>query len=189
MSNGVITLDPMSGGVDIDAESLLVDSNPVLRERVEITGAAELEIAAVKAAAIAADSYGLGVRPIIGRSAITALHTAQVLDDSPTEADSSTQAVDQYREAILYVHVVRSSSPAEKLRIVPQYSDDDGTTWFTAEDQVREISDMTIIPTSGGYYITLHLPILGRDCRLKIQGIGTTSTQTFTVTVTTEYIV
>jgi hypothetical protein len=187
MANGYIELDAMSGGDKIDAETLTVASTTVLRERVQIAGEADTEIARVDDAPLGTAVFGLGVRRITDRSSIASLFTSQAINATPT-AQSSNQDVDPYLKAILYVEVIRSSAPADKLIIRPQYSDDGGTTYYDAEDQTVELSDMTKIPTSVGYRFTMELPYLGRDFRLELEGVNTDATHTFTVTVTAEFI-
>ena len=182
MADGYIELDVMTGGDKIDAESLSVSGTPVLRERTQIAGALELERAAVKAAAIANDAYGLGMRHVVSRGTITAMQSAVVLDDSPTEDQSSLVDCSAYRFANIWVSLVRSAAPPTKLILRPQFSDDAGTTWYTAEEFIREITDMSVVPTSGGYRIVYEIPILGPDMRMYVEGVGTDATHTFTVT-------
>lgn len=181
MGDGYVELDPMSGGDKIDSESLNVSGTPVLRERTRMAGALEAELAAVKAAAIAVASYGLGVREIVSRGTITAMQSAVTLnavaDDQSAKVDCSA-----YRKANIWVSVARSASPPDKLILRMQYSDDDGTTWYTAEEQVREVTDMGLVPTSGGYRFVYEIPILGPDMRMEVEGVGTDGTHTFTVT-------
>lgn len=186
MADGYIELDDMTGGDKIDAESLSVSGTPVLRERTQIAGALEAEIAAVKAAAIANDAYGVGMRHVVSRGTITVMQNAVVLDDSPTSDQSSLVDCSAYRKANIWVSLVRSASPPTKLILRLKFSDDSGTTWYTAEDLLREITDMSVVPTSGGYRIVYEVPILGPDLAMEVEGVGTTATETFTVTTKVE---
>lgn len=181
MADGYVELDSMSGGDKIDAESLSVAGTPVLRERTRMAGALDVELAAVKAAAIAAASYGLGVRDIVSRGTITAMQSAVTLNATPDDQSAKVDC-SAYRKANIWISVARSVSPPEKLILRMQYSDDDGTTWYTAEEQVKEIADMGLVPTSGGYRIVYEVTILGPDMRMEVEGVGTDGTHTFTVT-------
>lgn len=186
MADGFITLDPMSGGDKIDAESLTVASTQVYRERVQVAGAADTEISRVDDAPLATNAFGLGVRRITDRSSIATLFSAQAINATPT-AQSSNQDVDQYLKARLYVNVQRSAAEPDRLIIRPQFSDDGGTDYFDDEAQTIELTDMTQIPTSGGYEFSFVIENLGRDFRLELEGVNTDATHTFTVTVTAEF--
>jgi hypothetical protein len=187
MADGFITLDPMSGGDKIDSESLLVAATQVFRERIQVAGAADTEIARVDDAPLTTGAMGLGVRRITDRSAITSLFSAQAIN-ATTFAVSGKEEVDEYLKAILFIEVLRSSTPPDALKITPQYSDDDGTTWFDDIEKTVELTDMTAIPTSGGYRFIIKLDLLGRDFQLRLDGENTDGSKTFTVTATAEFI-
>lgn len=112
MANGFIELDAMSGGDKIDAETLTVASSTVFRERIQVAGSLDTEIAKVLAVPIATDAFGLGVRRITDRSSIVSLFSAQAIN-ATTFAVSAKNEVDQYLKAMIYVSVIRSATPPD----------------------------------------------------------------------------
>lgn len=65
MANGTIAVSEGSGK-NLDTEELTVSATTVQRERVQLAGAADTEIARVQNSAVAGTEYGLVVRPILG---------------------------------------------------------------------------------------------------------------------------
>jgi len=65
MSNSVVQLAPDGTGKSIDAEQVSVASLDVQRQRIQVAGAADVEIARVAASSPAASDHGLVTRPIL----------------------------------------------------------------------------------------------------------------------------
>lgn len=181
MSDGFIELAVQSGGAKIDAESLTVAAQNVDRQRGQIAGAADVEISRVSNAVLANNAYGLGIREITQRSSIQSLHAAQVLDDSPTFANSSLLDVSAYTLAAIYLDIAIANNPTS-LQVIHQFSDDAGTTWFDFKDLDRLFTDMSATPILVCYQI----PLIGGDFRLRIVGEGTAAADTLTVTASAE---
>lgn len=181
MANGFIELAAQSGGQKVDSESLTVEAENVDRQRGQIAGAADVEIARVSNAVLANNAYGLGVREITQRSAIQSLHAAQVLDNAPTFANSSLLDVSAYTLAAIYLNIAIANNPTS-LQVIHQFSDDAGTTWFDYKDLDRLFTDMSLTPILVCYQI----PLIGGDFRLRIVGKDTTASDTLTVTASAE---
>jgi hypothetical protein len=189
MADGFVELDVMSGGDKIDAESLTVAATPVLRERVQLAGVADTEIARVDDVPLATNLFGLGVRRIMDRSSIFTLHSAVTIDNSPSSDSASLVDVSLYREVLLYIALQRSAAPPTKFILAPEFSDDGGTDWFEDRDNLFEFTDMQEVAESPNFLRLFHrVPIIGRDFRTTISGEGLDATHAFTVTVTAEAI-
>lgn len=181
MSDGFIELAVQAGGKKVDTENLSVSGFNVERQRGQIAGALDVEISRVSNAVLANNAYGLGVREITQRSAITALHTAQVLDATPVDANSALVDVSGYTLAAIYLDVAIANNPTS-LEVIHQFSDDAGTTWFDYKDLDRLFTDMSVTPILVCYQI----PLIGGDFRLRIVGAGVGPSDTLTVNASTE---
>lgn len=181
MSDGFIELAVQAGGAKVDSESLSVSGNNVDRQRGQIAGAADVEISRVSNAVLANNAYGLGVREITQRSAVQSLHAAQVLSNSPTNANSSLLDVSAYTLAAIYLDIAIANNPTS-LTVIHQFSDDAGTTWYDYKDLDRLFSDMSVTPILVCYQI----PLIGGDFRLRIVGEDTAASDTLTVTAGAE---
>lgn len=189
MANSFVRLDIMSGGDAIDAESLTVDATPVKRERVQIAGASDVEIARVSNAPFVLGDYGLAVRRIIDRAAaLTTLHTNITINNSPEFDESSLQDVQSYTDALLYLSITRSSDPPDKFTLTPEFSDDAGTTWFTDDAQAMEFSDWSLIVNGSDYDVVRRIKLWGRDMRTVMTGENLDATHAITATIVAEWL-
>ena len=189
MADSFVTLDVMTGGDKIDAESLTVAATPVKRERVQIAGAADVEIARVDNAPFVLGDYGLATRRIIDRAAaLTTLHTNITIDDSPLFDNSALQDVQSYTDALLYLSITRSTVAPNKFTLTPEFSDDAGTTWFTDDAQAMEFSDWTLIVNGSDYDVVRRIKLWGRDMRTVMTGEALDATHTITATVVAEWL-
>lgn len=186
MTDSFIELGIQSGGDKVDAESLVVSSQNVLRQRGQISGASALEVARVFNGALAESAYGLGVRKLPGRSGVTSVFAAQVLNASTT-ANSSLIDCSPYAYANFFADIQRSNNPTF-VEFEFEFSDDGGTDWFRVEELNRRFNDMSIITTSSpGLRRAWQIPIVGPDMRVALLG-GTTGSDTITVTLTAELV-
>jgi hypothetical protein len=185
MSNSFVELAVQSGGDKLDMELLTIASQNVKRQRGQVTGGLELEIAAVKNAPMASNLYGLGTREITGRATIASVFSAQVLNATQF-ANSSAIDTDAYRVCNFFLNVIRTANPTGEFKIVPQFSDDNGTDWFEARDFVITFIDLTEFPTSVGKNLCYQIPILAPDMRFRIEASDTDGTNTLTVTMSQE---
>ncbi len=69
MSDAVVQLAPDGSGKAIDAEQLTVGASEVHRQRIQITGAADVEVARVTSGVPGASDQGLVVRPVAAMTA------------------------------------------------------------------------------------------------------------------------
>lgn len=188
MSDTFIEVTPGTG-LKIDAEGLTVNSENVVRERVQVAGAADVEIAEVSNAFIPTENQGIGVRPISQRSSsIQTFIASTVLDDTPTEVSGTLTGSEDAKAALLYLAITRSASPPTSLTFQVEISDDAGTDWFECPELTQVFSDMNLIPTTGAYRVAIYVPYLGRDTRVRLIGTGTGTTETFTVVLTGELL-
>jgi hypothetical protein len=179
----------MTGGDAIDAESLTVAATPVKRERVQIAGATDVEIARVSNAPFVLGDYGLATRRIIDRAtALTTLHANITIDNAPLFDNSALQDVDSYTDAMLYLSITRSAAPPTKFILTPEFSDDAGTTWFTDDAQAMEFSDWTKIVNGSDYDVVRRIKLWGRDMRTVMTGEGLDATHTITATIVAEWL-
>ncbi len=185
MSNSFVELAVQSGGDKLDMELLTIASQNVKRQRGQVTGALEAEIAAVKNAVIANNEYGLGTREIMARTTPASVFSAQALNATQF-ANSSKITTETYRWCNFFVEIQRAGAPVGAFKIIPQFSDDDGTTYFEARNWVITFVDTTEFPTSGNLELCYQIPILGPDMRFRIEAEGTDGTNTITVTMTQE---
>ena len=189
MANSFVRLDSMSGGDAIDSESLTVDATPVKRERVQIAGAADVEIARVDNAPFVLGDYGLAVRRIIDRaSAFSTLHSNITIDNAPLFDNAALQDVQSYTDAMLYMSITRSAAAPTKFILTPEFSDDAGTTWFTDPSQAMEFSDWTKIVNGADYDVVQRIKLWGRDFRTVMSGEGLDVTHSITATITAEWL-
>lgn len=186
MTDSFIELGIQSGGDKVDAESLTVSSQNVLRQRGQISGASALEIARVLNGPLAESVYALATRRVPGRAAVASVFSAQVLNASTT-ANSSLIDSSPYAVANVFVDLQRASNPTS-LDIDVEFSDDGGTDWFRAIDFNRKFTNIAAFPTgSPGLRRNWQIPILGPDMRFALTG-GTDGSNTITVTMTVELV-
>lgn len=185
MSNSFVELAIQSGGDKLDMEVLTISSQNVKRQRGQITGSLEAQIARVHNGVLAADQYGLGTREIVGRATVAPVFSSQVLNATQF-AESSGIDSEDYRVCNFFVNLIRVGAPTGTFRIIPQFSDDGGTDWFEARDFVIQFADTSEIPTSVGLNLCYQIPILAPDMRFRVEATGTDGTNTITVTLTQE---
>lgn len=188
MADSFVTLDVMTGGDKIDAESLTVAATPVKRERVQLAGSADVEIARVSNAPLVLGDYGLATRRIIDRAAFATLHSNITIDDAPLFDNATLVDVQSYTDALLYLSITRSVAPPTKFILTPEFSDDAGTTWFTDDSQAMEFTDWTKIVNAADYDVVRRIKLWGRDFRTVMTGEGLDATHTITATITAEWL-
>lgn len=191
MSDDFIELNAGSGGKKIDAEALVVSSQNVVRERHQIAGAADTEIARVDDVALANAAFGLAVRPITQRIASVQQFfdgTATSVLNATTSRNSSGFDCSPYSKAVAYLEYVRANTPT-LLRLKVEFSDDGGSSWHEARALTTEFTDVAQAPTSTpGTRVSLEIPFLGRRVRFTIEGEGTTASNTITVLLDVEFL-
>jgi len=126
------------------------------------------------------------VTDVASRSAITQLHNAVVFNATLTR-DSSSFAVGTARYLVLYLSITLSAGAPTDLRIIPQFSNDGGTTWFDwAVDQWTDLRY-----AAGQLPITEIIPlnyVVGTTFRLRGVSTGTTAGNTITLSSWVEAI-
>lgn len=184
MANSFITLNLGSGGPQMDTELLTVAAQLVHRERNQIAGVNDDDIATVDAAAPATSEHGLSTRKVVNRSTVQTFQSAVVLN-ATTFNNSSSFDSSPYRAALVFVDAIISAGAPTELRLRAQFSDDAGTTWHNYEDDGW--GEMTW--TSGFPILQARrLPEMGRLMRFRVEGTGTDVSNTFTVTITAEFL-
>ena len=184
MANSFITLNLGTGGPKMDTELLTVAAQLVHRERNQVAGVNDNDIASVNDVAPVQTEHGLSTRKLVNRSTVQTFQSAVVLNVT-TFNNSSNFDSSPYRAALVFVDAVISAGTPTELRLRAQFSDDAGTTWHNYEDDGW--GEMT---WTAGFPIlqARRLPEIGRLIRFRIEGTGTDGSNTFTVTITAEFI-
>lgn len=119
------------------------------------------------------------------RSRVHDFVTGEVFNNTQTEFLSNPLQMDSFLRMRIYLSVVAANAGAKTLNIQPQYSDDEGVTWFGDETAPFNALDydQTDIATSESYAGETG----GRLIRFKVTAAGTTATETFTVSVSGEF--
>lgn len=119
---------------------------------------------------------------------ISTLHNAQVFNNVTTTANGSTVdlVANQARYLLVYYDIAVANTPTS-IRLVPQFSPDSGTTWF--DYSVDQWVEMRFVP--GQMPLKECCPlnyVVGTLFRVRIDAVGTTAANTFTVTLKVESI-
>jgi hypothetical protein len=174
-------------GDKLDTELLTVSSVQVLRQRIQLCGAGDVEtaIAAGGTGGLAINSYGVGFRRLANRSALQTFVSAVVFNNTNTQDLSSTEFVcGPYQKAILYVDAAIAGNPTAiniGLDFADVFSSPTSTDWHLHLAERVRITDFTI------QRIALELSSPGQMVRTRLDSEGTTATDTITVTLTAEF--
>lgn len=183
MANSFITLNLGSGGPKIDTEQLTVAAQVVHRERNQVAGVNDNDIATVNDVPPATSEHGLTSRKVVNRSTVQTFQSAVVLN-ATTFNNSSSFDSSPYRAALVFVDAVITAGAPTELRLRAQFSDDAGTTWHNYEDdgwgEMTWVSGFPILQAR-------RLPEIGRLIRFRIEG-QTDGSNTYTVTITAEFM-
>ncbi len=185
MANSFITLNVGSGGPQLDTELLTVSSQQVHRERNQVAGVNDDDIATVNDTPPATSEHGLSTRKVVNRSTVQSFQ-ASVVINATTFDNSASFDSSPYKEALVFVDATVSAGAPTELRLRAQFSDDAGVTWKNYEDDGW--GEMT---WSAGIFPVLQarrLPFLGRLIRFRVEGVGTDGSNTFTVTIDAEFL-
>ncbi len=168
-------------GDQLDGELLTVGV-PVFRQRFQACGAGEgaTDIQDGGDAELPVDAYGLGVRLVRGRSALQTFETAVVLNATTQRLSSLEFDCGPYKKAIIYLDAVIAASPTA-LNVAFEYSDDAGANWFIDLANRVRITDFTEQRRA------LIMPVPGALVRTRLDGEGTSGSNTITVTLTVEF--
>lgn len=122
---------------------------------------------------------------VIRRSSLITLIDAITLDDDPTSYNSSAQAVDEWRHFLLYLDVDSTGTPTT-VRFILQFSDDEGTTWYSYLQGLFASLYYEDQDTASGIKECFSGDVVGRDLRLRAVGTGTSASNSFTITAKLE---
>jgi hypothetical protein len=124
----------------------------------------------------------LDVKPVPFRGTVSTIMSAQVFDDNPTSAASSSIDTDQYGWVNVHLNVDSTNAPT-RIQFIPQFSNDAGTTWIDYDQdfyQAIHFEDTEVATAVNKGY---QLPVFGDDFRINVVATGTDATNTFTVTI------
>lgn len=121
------------------------------------------------------------------RLAITNLFSATRIDDSPTSANSSAIATDPYRYGMMYVYIDSTGVSTQTIKILPQFSNDNGTTWYSYKGTPLGNIEYEDVDTASGLYESFPITYVGCDFRVRLEGTNTTAANYFDVTIDVEF--
>jgi len=116
-------------------------------------------------------------------AAWTTLVNAIRIDDAPTSYDSAGMGVTEYNAVWLLIDIDSTLAPTD-LRVLPQFTDDGGTTWWDFEEGLFASLFWEDTDTAAGINKAYLLPCGGiNEFRIRVIGTGTDATNFFDVTV------
>ena len=118
----------------------------------------------------------------VGDEWITIIDAIQI-DDAPTFYNSAMQSTPGMAGAWVLIAIDSTLAPTN-LRILAQWTDDGGTTWWDFEEGLWASLYWEDLDTAAGINKAFNLPLGGiDDWRIRAVGTGTDATNYFTVTV------
>jgi hypothetical protein len=121
--------------------------------------------------------------PVVAQSSWATLINGTVFDDDPTEENSSAVDVSGYRGMWLELNIDSTLAPTD-ITFLPQFTDDDGTTWWDYQEGIWASMVFEDTQTASGIKKVFHLPLAGIDSmRIRVVATGTDGSNFFTVTV------
>jgi len=119
----------------------------------------------------------------ITESAWTTLIDNIRIDDAPTFYNSVAHNIST--QSAVWVHIAIDSTLAPtNLRVIAQFTDDGGTTWWDFEEGLWASLYWEDLDTAAGINKAFLLPCGGQDSmRIRVVGTGTDATNFFDVTV------
>ena len=116
-------------------------------------------------------------------AAWTTLIDAVRIDNDPTSYNSGAMDVTEYSAVWVLIDIDSTLAPTT-LRVLAQYSDDAGTTWWDFEEGLWASLYWEDTATAAGINKAFLLPCGGiDDIRIRVVGTGTDATNYFDVTV------
>lgn len=129
----------------------------------------------------------IGQQNLAARSgAITTLVNAQVFDNVQTAYNSAAVATDPWRHFLLFLDVDSTATPTD-IQFIVQFSDDNGTTWYSYKQGLFASLFYEDQDTASGIFECFSGEVAGRDMRLRVVATGTTAANKFTVTAKVEF--
>ena len=163
----------------LDTELVNVSSVNVLRQRIMVTGASELERARVSNGGLAIDVYGLAVRQLANRSALQTYVSAVTFNNVTLQDLSSTEfACGPYKKAILYCDITITGNPTA-LNIGFEFADV-FTTPVTADWHLH-IAERVRVTDFSIQRFAIEMSSPGQLARTRLDAEGTTATDTIVV--------
>lgn len=121
------------------------------------------------------------------RRAFVTLIDNITLNDDPTSYNSAAQAVDIWRNFLLYLDVDSAGTDVHVVQFIVQFSDDGGTTWYDYKQGLFASLFYEDVDTADGVTECFSGVVHGRDMRLRAVATGTSGTLTFTITAKVEF--
>ena len=116
-------------------------------------------------------------------AAWTTLIDAIRIDDAPTFYNSAAMDVTEWNAVWVLIDIDSTLAPTD-LRVMAQFSDDAGTTWWDFEEGLWASLYWEDTDTAAGINKAFLLPCGGiDDIRIRVVGTGTDATNFFDVTV------
>jgi len=136
-----------------------------------------------RSATVGADLGLDGDTLVITEASYTTLINAIRLDDAPTYYYSAAMDVTGWGAVWVFIFIDSTLAPTN-VRILAQFSDDAGTTWWDFEEGFWAALYWEDVDTAAGIRKALLLPVAGIDTlRIGAIGTGTDATNFFDVTV------
>lgn len=121
--------------------------------------------------------------PITPEAAWTTLMNAQVFNNVTTNANSTAHDVSDENALWVLIDIDSTLTPTD-IRVLPQFSNDAGTTWWDFEEGFWASLFWEDGDTAGGINKAYLLPCGGQDLvRFRVVAQGTTAANLFTVSI------
>ncbi len=128
-----------------------------------------------------------GVQKHVRRSqTIQNLISALVFNNTTTTDNSVQVDTDNEENFTLYLDIDSTLTPTD-IQFIPQFSNDNGTTWFDYKQDQFVALFYEDVNTASGLTECLSGKCVGRDFRLRTVATGTDATNFFTVSVDVEF--
>lgn len=112
------------------------------------------------------------------------LHNAQVFDNVTTTASGTEVSTASGRHFLVFYDITVANTPTS-IRLVPQFSHDGGSNWY--DYSVDQWVEMRFVPGQMPVHECCPLNYVGGELfRLRIDAVGTTAANTFTVSAWVE---
>ena len=118
---------------------------------------------------------------------IETLVTARVFNDVLTALNSAALDTHNRRRFLLFLNIDSANTPTD-IQFIPQFSDDDGVTWFDYKQGLFASLFFEDLDTAPGITECFSGECAGRLFRLRVVATGTTAPNTFTVTARVSFL-
>ena len=129
--------------------------------------------------------YILGLAPgsVTTEAAPTTVMPDTVIDGTPATVDSTSHVATGYGALRVYIYVLSIGAPTD-VRVLPQFSPNNGVNWFDFEEGLWASLFWEDTDTAAGIRKVYQLPLAGEDLvRFRVITTGAGPGATFTVSI------